>query len=142
MGERRLLKVDLSELCSAMEDSSWEHTYYLDLETGGILFMSDMKDEETKKLRDDIDENPDRYESIPKAESSEGYEDIKQQEDEMFTWRTVERDDDLFVSCPCPESDTERYLVLRCYPTIRIPIKDKTAIGGSAGIGFPLRKVA
>jgi len=76
MGERKLLKVDLDELCSAMEDSSWEHTYYLDLETGEILFVSDMKDEETKKLRDDIDENPDRYESIPKAESSEGYEDM------------------------------------------------------------------
>jgi len=76
MGERKLLKVDLDELCSAMEDSSWEHTYYLDLETGEILFVSDMKDEETEKLRDDIDENPDRYESIPKAESSEGYEDM------------------------------------------------------------------
>ena len=77
MGEGKLLKVDLSELCSAMEDSSWEHTYYFDLETGEILFMSDVKDEETEKLRDDIDENPDRYESIPKAESSEGYEDME-----------------------------------------------------------------
>jgi len=76
MGERKLLKVDLDELCSAMEDSSWEHTYYLDLETGEILFVSDMKDEETEKLRDDVDENPDRYESIPTAESSEGYEEM------------------------------------------------------------------
>jgi len=76
MGERELLKVDLDELCSAMEDSSWEHTYYLDLETGEILFVSDMKDEETEKLRDDIDKNPDRYESIPTAESSEGYEEM------------------------------------------------------------------
>lgn len=71
-----MLKVDLDELCSAMEDSSWEHAYYLDLETGEILFVSDMKDKETEKLRDDIDENPDRYESIPKAESSEGYADM------------------------------------------------------------------
>lgn len=28
------------------------------------------------------------------------------------------------------------------YLMIRIPIKDRTAIGGSAGMGFPLRKTA
>ncbi len=39
--ERKLLKVDLDELRSAMEDSSWERAYYLDLETGEILSMSD-----------------------------------------------------------------------------------------------------
>ena len=71
-----MLKVDLGELYSTMEDISWENTYYLDLETGEILFVSDMKDEETEKLRDDVDENPDRYESIPTAESSEGYEEM------------------------------------------------------------------
>ncbi len=61
-----------------MEDSSYEHEYYLDLETGEILFLSDyMDDEETEKLRDRIDEEPDRYEQIPKTESHEGYEDMQ-----------------------------------------------------------------
>jgi len=61
-----------------MEDNSWEHAYYLNLETGETLFISDcMDDEETKKLRDDIDKNTDRYEPIPKAESSKGYEDME-----------------------------------------------------------------
>ena len=75
--DRKSLKINLDELCSAMEDSSYEHEYYLDLETGEILFLSEyMDDEETKKLRDQIEEEFDRYERIPKAESHEGYEDM------------------------------------------------------------------
>ena len=35
-----------------------------------------MDDGETEKLRDRIDEDTDRYERIPKAESNEGYEDM------------------------------------------------------------------
>ena len=78
MENKKALNIDLDELCSAMEDSSYEHEYYLDLETGEILFLSDyMDDEETEKLRDKIDEESDRYEQIPKAESHEGYEDMQ-----------------------------------------------------------------
>ena len=78
MEKKKTLKIDLDELCSAMEDSSYEHEYYLDLETGEILFLSEyMDDEETEKLRDRIDDDPDRYERIPKAESHEGYEDMQ-----------------------------------------------------------------
>ena len=77
MEKKKILKIDLDELCSAMEDSSYEDEYYLDLETGEILFISDyMDDEETGKLKDQVDENPDRYERIPEAESHEGYEDM------------------------------------------------------------------
>jgi hypothetical protein len=36
-----------------------------------------MDDEETGKLREQIDEEPDRYEQIPRAESHEGYEDME-----------------------------------------------------------------
>src|SRR3990172_8586805 len=78
MEKKKALKIDLDELCSAMADSSYEHEYYLDLETGEILFISDyMDDEETRKLKDQIDENPDRYERIPEAESHQGYEDMQ-----------------------------------------------------------------
>jgi hypothetical protein len=78
MREKRTLNINLDELCSAMEDSLYEHNYYLDLKTGEILLISDyMNDEETERLRDNIDENPDRYEPIPKAEPREGYEDIE-----------------------------------------------------------------
>ena len=60
-----------------MEDGSYEHEYYLDLETGEILLISDyMDDEEIGKLKDQIDEDSDRYERIPEAESHQGYEDM------------------------------------------------------------------
>ena len=76
--DRKSLKIDLDELCSAMEDSSYEHEYYLDLETGEVLFLSEyMDDEETGKLRDQIEEESDRYERIPGAESHEGYDDME-----------------------------------------------------------------
>ena len=78
MEKKKTLRIDLAELCSAMEDSSDEHNYYLDLETGKLLLISDyMDDDESKKLKDKIDENFDRYEPLPKAESYEGYEDME-----------------------------------------------------------------
>jgi len=78
MQNRKSLNIDLDELCSAMEDSPYEHEYYLDLKTGEILFLSEyMDDEQTRKLRDQIEEDFDRYERIPKAESHEGYKDME-----------------------------------------------------------------
>lgn len=75
---KKALNIDLDELCSAIEDSSYEHEYYLDLETGEILFISEyMDDEETRKLKVQIEEELDRYERIPRAESHEGYEDME-----------------------------------------------------------------
>jgi len=73
-----ILKIDLDELCFVMEDSSYEHNYYLDLKTGEILLISEyMDDEEIEKLRDKIDENRDLYERVPKAEPHEGYQDME-----------------------------------------------------------------
>jgi len=78
MEGRKTLKIDLDELCSALEDGSYEHDYYLNLETGGILFIPDyMGDEEADKLRDRIDEDPERYEQIPKGDPHKGYEDME-----------------------------------------------------------------
>jgi hypothetical protein len=77
MEKKKTLKINLDELCSAIEDNSYEHKYYLDLETGEILFLSEyLDDEERGKLRGRIDDDPDRYERIPKAESHEGFEDM------------------------------------------------------------------
>ena len=77
MENKKALNIDIEELCEAMEDSSYEHEYYLDLDNGEILFLSEyMDDEETRKLKDQIEEDFDRYERIPKAESHEGYEDM------------------------------------------------------------------
>jgi hypothetical protein len=35
------LKVDWIELEVAFEDNSWEHSHFLDLETGEVLLVSD-----------------------------------------------------------------------------------------------------
>ena len=49
MDKRKILKIDLDGLCAAMEDSSDEHNYYLDIETGEILLISEHMDR--RKLR-------------------------------------------------------------------------------------------
>jgi hypothetical protein len=78
MQKKKKLKIDLDELCSAMSDSSYEHEYYLDLETGEIIFLSEYTDdEEIGELKDKIDEESDRYEQIPKLEPHEGYEEMQ-----------------------------------------------------------------
>ena len=72
--DKKSLKINLDELCSAMEDSSYEHEHYLDLKTGEILRVSEYADDEdTEKLRHEIDRNSARYEQVPRAESHEGY---------------------------------------------------------------------
>ena len=78
MEKKKTLKIVLDELYDAMENSSYEVEYYLDLETGEILFVSeDMDDVETVKMKNQIEEELGRYELIPKAESYEGYRDMQ-----------------------------------------------------------------
>jgi len=75
--EKKALNISLDELCEAMEDSSYENEHFLDLETGEILFISEyMDDEDSEKLKERIEEDFERYERIPKAESHEGYQDM------------------------------------------------------------------
>ncbi len=78
MEGKKRLKICLDELCSAMEDSSYEHIYYLDLKTGEIVLISDwMDEEEVERLREGIEGSPDRYRQIPKVESYEAYRDME-----------------------------------------------------------------
>lgn len=77
MNEKRL-KIDIEDLTMAMEESSYEHEYFLDLRTGEMLLISDYMDsEETAQVRKKIDDDPDRFEEIPKADSREGYQDME-----------------------------------------------------------------
>jgi len=76
--QRKRLSVDLDQLCYALDDSSYEHSYYLDLETGQLLFISDYMDpEDAEELREQVDNHPDRYEPLPKADSYEGYQEME-----------------------------------------------------------------
>jgi len=76
--QRRRLKMDLDELCFALDDSSYEHAYYLDLETGELLAILDsMHTGDADELREQIDADPDRYEPLPRADSYERYGDMQ-----------------------------------------------------------------
>src|SRR5574341_418303 len=69
----------MQELYYAFEDSSGDHRYYLDLETGEVIFISEyyMDTEEKEELEEKIDEGiGGRYIFIPGADSHEGYEDM------------------------------------------------------------------
>ena len=79
MDGRKRVRVDLEELGTALEDSSYEHRYYLDLETGEIPLLSDYMDtDEAQKLEDRLEEEPDRYEAVPKTGSDEAYRDMEE----------------------------------------------------------------
>src|SRR4030042_1695972 len=77
MDKNRLLKIDLDDLCNAMDDRSFENDYYLDLETGEILFVSEYMDDEGIDIENRIEEEYERYERIPQTESYEAYRDLE-----------------------------------------------------------------
>ncbi len=78
MPEKIQLPIDMQELCAAFEDSSDDHRYYLDLETGGITldFLDEAEREELDEMVDE--DSKERYRYLPIAESQVGYEDMKE----------------------------------------------------------------
>lgn len=76
--EKKQLKINLDELCAAMDDASYKNEYFLDLQKGEVLLISEYADEgETEELKERIDEDFKRYKRVPKAESNEGYRDME-----------------------------------------------------------------
>jgi Uncharacterised protein family (UPF0158) len=76
---RRTVQVDLEELQFAMEDASFEHRYFLDTETGEVILVSELfDDDEAREQLARIDEaEPGRYLQVPHADSHEGYGDMQ-----------------------------------------------------------------
>jgi len=74
----RKVKANLSELMEAFEDCRIGDEFYLDVKTGELLRVSDefMETEETEKIYERLDEEPERYLSIPTESSREGYQDM------------------------------------------------------------------
>lgn len=71
------LELDMSELCHAYEDSDREHSYFLDLESEEIIFISHYtnQDKETmEKVESGLGE---RYIPLPRTTSREGYRDME-----------------------------------------------------------------
>ena len=77
---RPTVRVDFEELRFAMEDASYEHHYFLDTETGEVIPVSEYDDDEESRQRlEAIDEaEPGRYLQVPRAESSDSYEDMQE----------------------------------------------------------------
>jgi hypothetical protein len=69
---RRKVRVDVEELRFAFENASYEHRYFLDTETGDVILVSEMfDDEETQRQLTEIDEaEPGRYLQVPRADSA------------------------------------------------------------------------
>jgi hypothetical protein len=63
-----------------MEDASYEHRYFLDTETGEVILISEYDDyeESTQRLEAIHEAEPGRYVQVPRAESSDGYEDMQE----------------------------------------------------------------
>jgi hypothetical protein len=74
----RKVKANLSELIDAFDNCRIEYEYYLDIETGDLLLVSDefMDTNETEEIYERLDSEPERYLSIPTESSREGYQDM------------------------------------------------------------------
>lgn len=70
---KKRVVADLSEICIAMEDRSFAFQYYLDLETGEVLAISESEPQLDGEILRRIEEDPDRYEPIPSISSREAY---------------------------------------------------------------------
>jgi hypothetical protein len=78
MSEKIQLPIDLQELCAAFEDSSDDHRYFLDFQTGEVN-LDIFNAAEREKLDKMVDEaSKERYRYLPIAESQVGYEDMKE----------------------------------------------------------------
>lgn len=73
------LKIAMEDLCIAMDDASYEHQYYLDLQTGELIFFSEYAtdSQELEQSREQMGEYPERYEAVPRADSGESYRDME-----------------------------------------------------------------
>ncbi len=80
MPRRIKVPVNLNDLCSAFEDCRVDYKYFLDLETGEILYISDefMDDKEREEVEEKVDEGfGERYISIPETSPEEGYGEMR-----------------------------------------------------------------
>jgi hypothetical protein len=71
--------IDLDEVSTALDDGSWEHTYFLDTETGEVLLVSELWDPDgaQQQLAAVEQAPPERYRELPRADSRQGYRDME-----------------------------------------------------------------
>ncbi len=74
----RKVKFDSEELIAAFEDSGFDRSNYLDLETGEVVsVMREIMDsDEIGEIEQRVNSEPERYRFIPSIDSSEAYDDM------------------------------------------------------------------
>lgn len=74
----RKVKFDSEELIAAFEDSGFDRSNYLDLETGEVVsVMREIMDsDEIDEIEQRVNLEPERYRFIPSIDSSEAYDDM------------------------------------------------------------------
>jgi len=74
---RNRVRFDWEELVAAFEGSGFDHSNYLDLETGEVLsVMREIMDSEMDEIEQRVNSEPERYKIIPSIDSSETYDDM------------------------------------------------------------------
>jgi hypothetical protein len=58
--ERRKLAIDLDDLDLAFDNASWETSYYLDLETGQVIMVTDEISRELEAIDEELDREGDK----------------------------------------------------------------------------------
>ena len=98
------LPIDLSELAMAFEDAMGERSYYLDLETGQVVWISQETRSELESIYEEV-YVPDSEESVDLAQVLEGYDIADWQKEEVLEADRVDR---LFGSryIAVPEADS------------------------------------
>jgi predicted nucleotidyltransferase len=86
----RKLQVDLGELAMAFEDASWEQSYYLDLETGQVVWISQETHSQLESVYEEI-YDPESEEPVDLAEVLQDHDLADWQKDELLEADRVER---------------------------------------------------
>jgi hypothetical protein len=78
-GARRAVPIDLGEVGAALDDGSWEHTSYLDTQTGEVLLVSEVWDpDQARRQLAVVEAAPaGRYLEVPRPDARAGYRDME-----------------------------------------------------------------
>lgn len=70
---KRKLKIDQGQLAMALQDASWEWRYYLDTETGQVIWISDETSSHLEGLYEEV-YDPDSQEPVDLTEVLQDYD--------------------------------------------------------------------
>jgi uncharacterized protein UPF0158 len=78
LSEIKRLPIDLEDLALALEGwPSAEVDYFLDLETGDVVFLSPDLTDELEEIATLVEAEPERFEGVPTMETHEAYRDME-----------------------------------------------------------------